>query len=485
MSEQIATPATRIVDTRTAMPWLVAAAVYALLIVLAPRLLADPDTYSHIALGRWILDHHAVPTVDPFSLTMRGTPWIAFEWGSQVAYAIAYSLGGWLAVAALAAAAAAAAFAQLTRFLLRHWQPVPSLIAVLAALVLVAPHILARPHVLALPLMVTWIAALIQAADDKRAPSWWLLAVMVLWANVHGSYTFGLAMVAPIACDALWSAAPAERKRVARQWIVFGLAALAAACLNPYGPEMILVTFRTVALGTALSTITEWRPQDFSHLAGFEFVMLAGFGVALYRGVKLPLWRLVMLFGILHLSLSQQRHADLLGMLAPLLLARPLAEQFASLAAPRMPVAMRGGALLPAAAALLLIALTGVVAARHDVAPADRITPAAALRAIDIAKAGPMLNDYDFGGYLDFIGAAPFIDGRGEIYGAKFINRYTRAINLQNLPDFLRLLDDYKIETTLLMPETPAVALLDRLPEWRRVYADDVAVVHQRIAPKK
>jgi hypothetical protein len=485
MSEQIATQVTRVVDARTAMPWLVAAGVYALLIVLAPRLLADPDTYSHIALGRWILDHHAVPTADPFSLTMRGTPWIAFEWGSQLAYAFAYSLGGWLAVAAVAAAAAAAAFGQLTRFLLRHWQPVPVLIAMLAALVLVASHILARPHMLALPLMVAWIAALIQAVDDKRAPSWWLLAIMVLWTNLHGSYTFGLAMIVPVACDALWSAAPADRKRVARQWIVFALAALAAACLNPYGPEMILVTFRTVALGTALSTITEWRPQDFSHLAGFELIMLAGFGAALYRGVKLPLWRLAMLFGILHLSLSQQRHADLLGMLAPLLLARPLAEQFAFLAVPRMAAATRGGALIPAAAGLLLIALTGVVAARHDVAPADRITPAAAIRAIDIAKSGPILNDYDFGGYLDFIGAAPFIDGRGEIYGAKFINRYSRAINLQNLPDFLRLLDDYKIETTLLMPETPAVALLDRLPEWRRVYADDVAVVHQRIAPEK
>jgi hypothetical protein len=146
---------------------------------------------------------------------------------------------------------------------------------------------------------------------------------------------------------------------------------------------------------------------------------------------------------------------------------------------------MRGGALIPAATALLLIALTGVVAARRDITPADRITPAAAIRAIGIAKAGPVLNDYDFGGYLDFIGMAPFIDGRGEIYGAKFINRYTRAINLQNLADFLRLLDDYEIETTLLAPETPAVALLDRLPDWRRVYADDVAVVHRRIAPKK
>jgi hypothetical protein len=44
----------------------------------------------------------------------------------------------------------------------------------------------------------------------------------------------------------------------------------------------------------------------------------------------------------------------------------------------------------------------------------------------------------------------------------------------------------YKFGATLLAPDTPAVALLDRLPDWQRVYSDDVAVVHKRRdAPKK
>src|SRR5712691_11310891 len=100
MSDQIVRRVSRIADLQAAMPWLVAAAVYLLLIMLGHRLLADPDSYSHIALGRWILEHRAVPTVDPFSQTMRGAPWIAFEWLSQVAYASAYALGGWVAVVA-------------------------------------------------------------------------------------------------------------------------------------------------------------------------------------------------------------------------------------------------------------------------------------------------------------------------------------------------------------------------------------------------
>jgi hypothetical protein len=303
---------------------------------------------------------------------------------------------------------------------------------------------------------------------------------MTLWANLHGSFTFGLAMIAPIACDAFWRAAHSERLNVLRPWTLFALLAVVAACLNPYGPEIILVTFRTVALGAALTTVTEWRPQDFTHLGAFEVIMLGAFGLALYRGVTLPVLRIVMVLGVLHLSLSQVRHADLLGMLAPIFLARPLAEQFTALAGDRTGLTLRPSAWLPATAVLLLIGVTGLASLRHDVSPPARITPANAIHSTEIAKAGPILNDYDFGGYLDFVGVAPFIDGRGELYGEAYMLRHNRALSLENLPDFLRLLDEYHIGATLLTPSTPAVALLDRLPDWKRIYSDDVAVVHAR-----
>ena len=114
MSDQVVRQTRRIVDAQFVMPWLVAAAAYSLLIALAPRLLSDPDTYSHIALGRWILEHNAVPTTDPFSATLRGTHWVAFEWLSQVAFALAHAFGGWTGVVALTSAAMAVALGLLS-----------------------------------------------------------------------------------------------------------------------------------------------------------------------------------------------------------------------------------------------------------------------------------------------------------------------------------------------------------------------------------
>jgi hypothetical protein len=476
MSEQTI-PISRGIDAPAAMPWLVGMAIYLLLITLGSQLLNDPDVYLHVAIGRLIVDKGGLPDTDPFSTTMGGTHYVAYEWLSQVAYALAYRLGGWVAVTALAAASAAAAFGLLTHYLTQRCQPVPALLMVLVALILVSPHILARPHALALPILVAWVAGLVRASDTARPPSLWLLPLMALWANLHGSFVFGLAMIGAIGAEATWQAPSPRRVGMAKSWILFGLLSVAAACVNPYGPEMILATFRTLALSQALSVINEWQPQDFAKLGAFEIVILGAIGFALLRGVKLPLFRTLMLLGVLHLSLSQSRHADLLGMLAPLFLMRPLADQFEALRA--NPVAESHQRWLPAMAGLLAIATfaSGVVAMSGRIAPAANNTPANALAAV---QRRPIFNSYEFGDYLDFAGVTPFIDGRTEVYGEAFMLRYNRAVTLQDLPDFLKLLDDYHIETTLLIPQTPAVALLDRQPDWQRVYSDDVAVVHMR-----
>ena len=85
---------------------------------------------------------------------------------------------------------------------------------------------------------------------------------------------------------------------------------------------------------------------------------------------------------------------------------------------------------------------------------------------------------YNFGGYLIFSGVEPFIDGR-YLYGDAFLKRYVEAMLLESdqLP---HLLTEYGVTWTLISPNWPAVVLLDHLPGWRRLYADDIAVVHVR-----
>ena len=77
------------------------------------------------------------------------------------------------------------------------------------------------------------------------------------------------------------------------------------------------------------------------------------------------------------------------------------------------------------------------------------------------------------------IGLARHHPRRGGQNGDPFIKRYAEAIQLESdqLP---QLLSEYGITWTLIAPRRPAVVLLDHLLGWRRLYADDIAVVHVR-----
>jgi hypothetical protein len=263
--------------------------------------------------------------------------------------------------------------------------------------------------------------------------------------------------------------------RIALRWSLFGLAAIAAGCVTPYGPQSILVTRRILDLGPALALIGEWQPQDFAKLSGFEPCLLLGIGFALYRGLRLPPIRLLVLLGLTHMALAHTRNGELLGLLAPLLLAAPLAPQLG-----RAEPTERAQALPMLALAAALIAVSVTLPRALHYAPRADIMPVRAVAALKAAGKTHILNSYNFGGYLIFARLAPFIDGRTELYGNDFMLRHDRAVTLEDVGGFLRLLKDYHIDATLLTPNTPANGLLDRLKGWRRIYADDVAVVHMR-----
>src|SRR4051812_17844359 len=155
--------------------------VYALVLVGGRALLNDSDTYWQIAVGQWILDHHAMPRVDIYSFTKAGEPWTSSSWLAQVLYATSYNWAGWTGPVVLAACAIAATFALLAWILGRRVPAVYAIIAAIMALMLANGHFLARPHVLVLPVMLAWAYGLMSASERGHAPSPWLLPLIALW----------------------------------------------------------------------------------------------------------------------------------------------------------------------------------------------------------------------------------------------------------------------------------------------------------------
>lgn len=464
---------------RGLLPLWVGVGIYALFLLAGNRLLIDPDTLWQITVGQWIIDHRAVPETDIYSFTKNGQPWISTQWLAQVVYAKAFSLAGWSGPVVLAATAIAATFALLARFLIRRLSESTTLVFIAAALALTVPHLLARPHVLALPLMVAWVAGLVAAADAREAPPWRLLPLMALWANLHGGFVFGLMLVAPIALDAVLAAQESARKALMLRWAGFGLLALVAACCTPYGWNALLAAQKILSLGSALPLLLEWRPADFGSVGPFELCLLLGIGLALHRGITLPPMRIVLLLGLLHMALSQGRAAENLALVAPLILAAPLARQIggSDLIASSTPPPR--GALFACLAAVL-VAGTLAYTSVHRFAPHTRGAPVAAVAELKKLNVSRVFNDYDFGGYLIASGVSPFIDGRTELYGEKFFVDHNAASGLMEPENLFRLLRDYDIEATLMRTQSAATKLLDHIDGWQKIYSDDIATIHVR-----
>lgn len=480
--EATATPArASATQTGTALlPLLVAAAVYLLMLAVGANLLNDPDSYWHLASARLILSS-GFPTADPFSFTFAGSPWIAKEWLSQVAFFGAYAAAGWTGMVVLSAAAIAVALGIAARFLQTRLSALYTVAFVALAFMLVTPHAVARPHILALPVLAAWVAALLRASEAGRAPSLWLLPLMVLWANLHGGFLIGLALAAAVGLDALVAAPATARRRLFAGWLGFGLLTLAATCATPYGIGTPLAALRVLGLGSSLALIGEWQPADFGSVNALTIVLVGGLAAALLAGVRQPPVRAITVAGLVYLALSAERNAEILGLVAPMLLAAPLAHQFPAIAG-RAPQ----GHAPPLATALILAALVPLtvgLAAIGNYQPNPRVSPAAAVAALKASGAERVLNDYDFGGYLVADGVPTFIDGRTELYGAAFFTRYHNAATLADIPALLAILDEYRIGAAIFAPTTPVTAFIDTLPGWRRLYADDRAVVHVRAAP--
>ncbi len=465
---------------RGLLPLWVGIFVYALMLLSGNRLLNDPDTMWQITLGQWILDHHAVPETDIYSFTMYGQPWISTQWLAQVLYARTFSLFGWSGPVVLAASAIALTFALLAANLRRRLSESATLVFIAAALALTAPHLLARPHVLAMAVMVLWIGGLIDAADRREAPSFWLLPLMALWANLHGGFVFGLFLVGPVALDCVVRADANARRALLLRWAAFGLAAVAAACCTPYGWNAILASQKILALGSALPLIMEWRAADFSSIGPFEIALLLGIGLALYRGVTLPPMRILLLLGLLHMALAQGRAAEILALVAPMLLAEPLARQVEGAAAPVSHTYAPPRSALFAGLAIMLVAGTFAYGSVHRFAPHMHGAPVAAVTELKKLHVSRVFNDYDFGGYLIASGVPTFIDGRTELFGEKFFVDHNNASGLMEPENLFRLLDQYRIEATLMRTQSAATKLLDHMDGWQKIYSDDIATIHLR-----
>lgn len=442
-------------------------------VAFSQTLFNDGDTYWHIGAGRWILDHASVPVTDPFSFTARGHPWTSHEWLAEIVMAFAFNAASWAGLGILFGVAVSATLLLVGLELKRFVRPLHAVAGVVLLFVLLEPSLLARPHVLAWPMVTAWTLVLLHARAVHRRPPLKAALLMLLWANLHASFAFGLVMLPFFALEALLQ--ERDKRQVVIAWSAFGLLSLLAALANPSGLQGLLYAFQVSSMKT-LPLISEWRPSSLSKDPLF-FAMTALAAVAvLVRRPRIPLPRLLLIAALFYLALTHARHQALFGIVSLLLVSSSLRKD-----GTQGREATPAQSAYPATVIIALLLAVSVIRLSVVIPHSDSpVYPGKAIASVPAPlRSQPVLNAYDFGGALILNGIAPFIDGRADMYGDEHTAN-AHAIERGDARRVAAAVQRWNIRWAILHPTEGLVAVLDRSPGWRRIYADEYAVVYAR-----
>ena len=198
------------------------------------------DYYWHLATGRWIVEHHAIPIHDPFATASDRVEWINDSWLFDVLLYVARRLGGDLLVCLLRAFGVAALFTTIAAWASRR---VPEEVAItISALSLVGASLRfgTRPESVGIACFALLLLFFFELEGRARIASITLLTA--LWINLHPS-----ALLAPFVCGIFTVGALIEERGIgsrARSALLNTTFAALSLLASPYGLDASLAPFR-------------------------------------------------------------------------------------------------------------------------------------------------------------------------------------------------------------------------------------------------
>ena len=453
---------------RSGLNLLIVAGLFVALAASSLAPIRSNDYFWHLATGRWIWEHHALPLTDPFGIASSHAPWINGEWLFDAALYPLFQLGGHAAVSWTLAIVAAALFSLM---FLHGERSGAQLLLIVVCWYGAEAWLRERPSAAG----AVCLAIVIVLA--QRPPTRWTIAgiflTTVVWANVHPSV-----LIAPVVVALLSGArvpSPAQPARVrarALHQMTPTIASAIALVVNPWGIEGVLNPMRVVGAVRDFHN-EEWAPSTLSEFPLFYAIVIVA--------ALLFFWRRrtsnALVFGLLALlAIRYCRNQALFYVALPLLLA-PLLPKIRD-------------RLLMAAAAVVLIAVlagawfrTGIDTSKFPVDAVARLKQS--------RLEGRIYNTYGLGGFLiwNFYPERRAItDGRNELYIA-YNAEHERALrDVREWQRFIRKWDlrlavyDPKGRTVFLESgrEVPAALVYFPPREWALVAIDEAAAVFAR-----
>lgn len=474
------------------------------LLLQKPLLNSDGDLARHLAHGRYMLEHGSLIRADPFSFTRPGAPFVGFEYGSQLLYALAERAGGLPAVAILAGLLIALTYGLLTQLLLRRGvDPLLTCLTVGMAVALGIEHWTARPHLFTFVAVVLLFGMLERPGASLEHGRWkpglYAAALFVLWANLHGGFVYGWVLIALYLLGSLgelvWGDDRQMWKLRVRYYMSLLVTAVAVTLVNPRGLELHRHLVAFFHKSFALRNTSEFVSPDFHETSGKVFlgVLLLAFGSLGLNSRRPSLPHFLVICAGIAFALISLRNIPLFGLTALPLLAFSLDSAWRRLPDPtgvrgRFEATVRQTSTLPwILAAIVLLGGLGMTRGRIGSLQViqDRFDPRvfpidAVAHARNANLQGHLFSEFTWGGYLVYAWPEQkiFIDGGTDFFGDDVFREY-RSIKLLE-PGWRSRLAQRDIALALLRPESALAHELAREASWPIWYCDSLAAVFRR-----
>ena len=462
--------------------WAVVAVAIPVLALLLPKL-STIDLAYQIRAGDIMLRTHHLLSTDVFTFTAGGQPWLNQQWGAQVLFAVLYRMGGWplliLARAVLAGGVAAFVFLACRA---RGAGTKPAAWLTIASFAVWLPGAILRPQLLGLVLfaLTLWLLS-----DRGRHPArlWWIPAIVVVWANLHGSFFLGPVLVALTWLQARFRH---EEPIAVRRLIRVGFASVVAANLNPYGLRVWKYAVGIPANRVIADTIVEWRPPTVRTGPGLMFfVSVAVVALVLARSRRSAPWPTLVSLGLfLLIGLFALRGIYWWALAVPPLLVELLPDRLPR----RFAQDLRSPANSALAGMLVLVALILLPWWRQGgpggpEALLDHAPPGVTASLASVLRPGDRVFDPElWGSWFEFRFPRNrvFDDSRIEVFSARTWNQYDQVSGA--VDGWQRILDRWRIRV-VVASRSQQGALIPAIrsdPRWTLLHEDDEGLVFVR-----
>jgi hypothetical protein len=465
------------------------------------------DFWWHITIGKEILTSRAIPTVDIYSFTQAGQPYLSYQmfWLMEVILYSVYRLGGPALVVFFQSVLVTTAYGiifLISKHVSNSWRIAAISVIFAAALGLNDWNV--RPQ------GITFLLAsliLLAIYEYRSKPRWgWLVLIpisMLVWVNSHGTFIIGIALVGIWWGQEIWTAI----KKLIRHekdidWktvYIPGIVCFVSTvvCLaNPRGIGIIDYLRSLTGNSVIQNLVTEWAAPSFGSLMGSLFLVgLILSGVLLILSPRRPSFFQVatfLVFGIL--GVRTLRGSVWFGLVMAPILADHLAALVARFRKADQVQEAQSGSGIINSLIVVLVVLTAVITLPWfknslplPTAKAGLIsseTPVAATKELlELAPPGELFNSMSFGSYLIWA-AYPqyqvFVDSRIELFPPDIWLDYLEISNAQG--DWEARLSEYGINTLMLSPvdQPMLVKAVEASKQWKLIYRDNDAEIFVR-----